>query len=163
MSRTLLLMRHAKAVDSASGRTDHQRALAEHGQHQARRVRAQLLEFGLQADYALCSTATRTQQTLAGLGLSCPVDYQPSVYLARPETILEEIQLVPAEVSVLIVIGHAPGVPSLAHELASRDSEPGALAEIASGFPTATLCQFEIEQPWAELASGRLLRTLISR
>lgn len=163
MSRTLLLMRHAKAVDFASGRTDHQRALAEHGQHQARWMGGQLQSSGLLPDFALCSTAVRTQQTLAGLGLACPVDYQPSVYQARAETILEEIQLVPEEVSVLIVVGHAPGIPSLAHELAAEDSEQAALTEISSRFPTATVCQFEVEQDWSELSSARLVRSIITR
>ncbi len=163
MSRTLLLMRHAKAVDSASGRTDHQRPLAEHGQHQARRVGAQLQSSGPPPDFALCSTAVRTQQTLAGLGLACPVDYQPSIYQARAETILEEIQRVPEEVSVLIVVGHAPGIPSLAHELAAEDSEPAAQAEISGGYPTATVCQFEVEQSWSELSSARLVRSIITR
>lgn len=163
MSRTLLLMRHAKAVDFASGRTDHQRALAEHGQHQARRVGTQLQESGPAPDFALCSTAMRTQQTLAGLGLSCPVDYQPSIYEARAETILEEIHLVPEGVSVLIVVGHAPGIPSLAHELADENSQTAALTDIAGGFPTATVCQFEVEQGWAELSSARLVRSMIAR
>lgn len=162
MSRTLLLMRHAKAVDFASGRTDHQRALAEHGQHQARRVGAQLQTSGPQPDFALCSTAVRTQQTLAGLGLVCPVDYQPSIYQARAETILEEIRLVPEQVSVLVVVGHAPGIPSLAHELADEDSAADALAEMASGFPTATVCEFEVVQNWSDLTSARLLRSIIT-
>lgn len=157
MRHTLVLLRHAQAVDYASGRTDHQRPLTDKGRTQAARVGRALGDRGVHVDSALCSSSTRTRETLDGTGLLCPAEYSDAIYNASSDTIVEEIRGVDESVGTLIVVGHAPGIPTLAHELAGDGSDQQAVAEIRDRFPTATCCVLETDDPWAELTQGRLV------
>lgn len=157
MSHTLLLLRHAKAADLASGRTDHQRPLTEWGEQQAIAVGQRLRSSGLTVDLALCSTARRTRETLAGLGLGdLPVELDDRVYEAGVDTLTELIQAVPEQVQTLLLIGHAPAVPALAADLAGPGSAPGAVIELNRRFPTATMARIELDREWAGSGAGRL-------
>ena len=72
-SRLLLLMRHGKAENS-SGQPDHERALAERGQSQARLVGEYLAAQNVEVSRVLVSDSTRTAQTWARIGgrRTCP-------------------------------------------------------------------------------------------
>src|ERR687893_520019 len=70
--RTVLLLRHAQTEDSRPGGRDIDRQLTADGEEQARAVGAYLADQLLTVDAVLCSSAVRTRQTLAGLGLPLP-------------------------------------------------------------------------------------------
>lgn len=155
MTHVLLLLRHAKAENFVPGRGDEDRPLTDEGREQARGVGEALA--GVQVDRVLCSPAVRTRQTLDELGLDCPVDLNEQLYNTGSDTILSELCQLGEDVVTVLVIGHAPGVPALANDLADDDSsDPGALATLRERFPTATFAQLEFGGSWAELRSARL-------
>lgn len=157
-TRRLHLLRHAKAEDFVPGASDHDRPLTERGRSQAARV----AETVTGTEHVLCSTARRTRETLAGLGLDLPADqveFTDALYNAAAESIAAEIAGVDDEVTELLVVGHSPGIPGLASDLAGPDSDPAAVAAIADRFPTATLATVEWDGPWASPAATRLVFT----
>ena len=117
-SRVLILMRHAEA-GHAGGYRDHDRPLTTHGSRDAvaagQWIRAQVSPV----DAVLCSTATRTRQTLEASGITAPVEYVGDLYGGGIDDIIEVISRAPADARTLLVIGHAPGIPATAYELAT--------------------------------------------
>ncbi|MDO5683850.1 MAG: histidine phosphatase family protein [Propionibacteriaceae bacterium] len=153
--RLLLLMRHADAVTFAPGLGDIDRPLSDEGVEQARRVGEYLTDQHLAPDAALCSAAVRTRQTAELLGLSCAIQHSTAIYNAGSDTIREVINGVADDVGVLLVVGHAPGVPTLAHALADEArSNADAFSAIRWGFPTATLIGIEIGGTWDDPEPG---------
>lgn len=155
--RTLLLLRHAKAADIAPGRPDEERSLSPYGLDQARGVGDYLRQLDRAVQHALCSSATRARQTLDALGLTCGSEISRDLYNAAADTILEEIRLFSPGIEVALVVGHAPGIPALTHDLAqSKRSAPKALATIEDRFPTSTLVRLEFQDDWSKLHTARL-------
>lgn len=161
--RTLLLMRHARAQEFAPGLSDAERPLTPAGTEQARAVGDYLRELTLDVDHVLCSSAVRTEQTCRELGLATRVTVSNSIYNAGSDTILQTVaETFDDDVHVGLVIGHAPGIPALAHVLADpATSDETALRSVEFQFPTATLVELTFTGAWndlqiAELRSVRL-------
>jgi phosphohistidine phosphatase len=152
----LLLMRHAQAVDGAGALGDHERPLTEYGIEQAEAAGEALRARGTEVDMVLCSDALRTRQTWAALGIDAECEPTREVYNAGSDTLLELIRLLDEEVGTAMIIGHSPGLPALAVDLAGPDSDVAARDTVNSHYPTATLTEFEIAGTWAELQIGRL-------
>src|SRR5262245_14700502 len=117
VDRTLVLLRHAKAVQH--DRADHARPLADRGRRDARAAGEWLATYlaahdaGL--DLVLCSTSARTRETwqyasAAGLDAG-DVWYDRRIYNAAAETLLEVVREAPETAGTVLLIGHAPGVP----------------------------------------------------
>ena len=70
--RTLLLLRHAKS-DYPAGVADHERPLAPRGKREAALAGDWLRANVPAVDAVLCSTATRTRETLARTRIDAPV------------------------------------------------------------------------------------------
>ena len=101
----------------------------------------------------LCSTATRTRETLARTGIEAPVSYVDRLYDATPGAVIEEINGVDADVETLLVIGHEPAMSSVALGLASPDdSNPTAAELISTKFPTSAIAVLRTAEPWDQLA-----------
>lgn len=161
---TLLLLRHAEAAAVAPGRHDTERPLTDDGLRQASAVGEALRIAGHEPDLVISSSALRTQQTAEALELDAPVQVERRVYNAGSDTILEVLHEVVDEPDTVLVVGHAPGIPALVHDLADPDtSEAAAVAAIDAGYPTATLCRLEFNGPWAELRTARLVRSVLAR
>lgn len=156
-TRTLLLMRHAQAEDFVPGRTDFERPLTTAGRAQARTAGEFLADRGIVIDQVLCSGALRTRQTLDELDLDCPAEFLQELYNASSDTIIDSIGEVDPEVTVLLVVGHAPGVPTLADDLADPDDSPDAdWQRLQHGFPTATVAALTLDCEWDELTASPL-------
>lgn len=145
--RALWLMRHAKAADAVPGGSDHDRGLTPRGRRDAAAlgVRLASLELGGLAlpGAVLCSTATRTTETAAGVagGLGVDVDRRRSLYYADPEGVLDEIRTAADDVASLMVVGHNPATHVLAVGLlAEDDPDRGRLDR----FPTCALAVFHL-------------------
>ncbi|WP_280234243.1 SixA phosphatase family protein [Nocardia cyriacigeorgica] len=152
MVRTLILMRHGKSA-YPDGVDDHERPLAPRGLREAGLAGQWLRETQPPIDAVRCSTATRTRETLAATGITAPVVYERGIYEASPQTLIELVQLSDEEVSTLLVIGHAPGMPWTAWELASnRDSAPA--TELSRKFPTSALAVLRFDRPWTQIDPG---------
>ena len=88
--RTLLLLRHAKS-DYPAGVADHDRPLAARGVREAALAGDWLRAHTPAVDAVLCSTATRTRETLARTRIEAPVSYVDRLYDATPGAVIEEI------------------------------------------------------------------------
>lgn len=164
--RTLWLLRHAEAVAIAPGRSDADRPLTAAGRARAAEVGEALRASGTTIDLIVCSPALRTRQTVAELGTAAPLVLASAIYNAGSDTIVEAVSEAAAERTALtgqapttiLVVGHAPGVPALVHDLADPErSSSDALSAIDHGYPPATLCRLEIEDPWDAVRGGRLV------
>lgn len=157
--RRLLLVRHAKTEQPTGGMTDHERALLPRGVADARAGGAWLVERHLVPHLVLCSTATRAQQTweqLAEGGRLRDVEVWTDrrIYNAYPEEILAVIQEAPEDRQILMVVGHAPGIPSLGWGLADEEaSDAAALATLGEGMPTGVGLELEVDGPWSDLGA----------
>ncbi|MCD0450605.1 histidine phosphatase family protein [Actinocorallia sp. API 0066] len=154
MNKRLLVLRHAKA-EAGFGLADHERPLAERGLRDTAEMGAHLRAEGLRPDLVLCSTALRTRQTLEGLGLDdVPVSFERGIYTGDGYDLLTLVQITPAEVGTLLLVGHNPAV----HELVIiTGNEP--VAE----FPTCALGVVELagwESHGGSLLSYRTPKTL---
>jgi phosphohistidine phosphatase len=156
--RTLLLLRHAKS-DYPTGVADHERPLAPRGEREAALAGDWLRTNAPAVDAVLCSTATRTRETLARTRVDAPADYLDRLYDATPGTVIEEINKVRPDVETLLVIGHEPTMSSLALGLASPDGSNNTAAErISTKFPTSAIAILRTGEPWDRLTlSGATL------
>lgn len=107
---------------------------------------------GLGIDLALVSSATRTRETFAALGLDVPAQFLDELYFGGTETLLSIIGKTGDDVESLLVVGHAPTIPGLVAELAQASDEQAAI-EAEGWYPTATFTSFTLDGPWADLAS----------
>ena len=89
--RTLVLLRHAKSA-YPDGVADHDRPLAPRGQREAGLAGDWLRSQSAAIDLVLCSTATRTRETLARTGIDAPVRYVDRLYDATVGIVIERDQ-----------------------------------------------------------------------
>ncbi|MBA4607761.1 histidine phosphatase family protein [Aeromicrobium sp. Marseille-Q0843] len=152
MSR-LLLMRHGKAA-FPDGVEDFERPLADRGRREAALAGEWIREHVGTVDVVLCSTSTRTRETLAATGLEAPARFLDEIYEGWTGSLLEAIQSVDDAASTVLLVGHAPGTPGLAARLAGEDSDPDALHTVRAGFPTSAIAVLDVAGPWAALEVG---------
>ncbi|MDA8319478.1 MAG: histidine phosphatase family protein [Actinomycetota bacterium] len=161
--RTLVLLRHAKSA-WPEGVPDHDRPLAGRGRRDAPAAGQWLRQAGHIPDLVLCSTAARARQTWqlaeAEIGARSPVTFEPEVYGATADILLNLIRRLPAAARTVVVVGHDPALPELALSLAGG---PGGQPPPAAGadadrmrvkFPTAAMAVLEIGGGWAEVGPG---------
>lgn len=114
--RTLILLRHAAAGNAPR---DHDRPLTQDGNRDAAAAGDWIREHVPSVDAVLCSTAVRTRQTLAATRIQAPAIFADELYGGDVDDILGQVALLPESAHTVLVVGHAPGIPSLAHELAT--------------------------------------------
>jgi phosphohistidine phosphatase len=156
--RTLLLLRHAKS-DYPQGVADHERPLAPRGEREAALAGDWLRTHAPEVDAVLCSTATRTRETLERTRIDAAVNYVDRLYDATPGAVIEEINSVESlfgsDVETLLVIGHEPAMSSVALGLATADGSNTTAAErISTKFPTSAIAVLRTGDPWDQLALG---------
>ncbi|ORV83649.1 SixA phosphatase family protein [Mycolicibacterium iranicum] len=154
--RTLLLLRHAKS-DYPDGVPDHDRPLAPRGIREAALVGDWIRANADGVNAVLCSTATRTRQTLERTGITAVVEFVDRIYDATPGVVIEEINGVQSrfgdEVSTLLVVGHEPVMSSLALGLADEESSNGTAAQqLSAKFPTSSIAVLRSTAPWDQWA-----------
>src|SRR5262245_19513006 len=112
--RTLILLRHAKAVRAHEAPDDKSRALTGRGRREAAEAGVAMAAAGLAPILALISTATRTRET-AAFGLHdfrLEQRFEDALYHAAPEGIWDAFAASDAE--SVVVVGHNPGIGELA-------------------------------------------------
>jgi phosphohistidine phosphatase len=159
--KTLVLVRHAKSAwpDDVA---DHDRPLAKRGRRDAPAVGRWLQEHAVLPQLALVSSARRAVET-ADL-ISAELEPAPrqiiadEAYGASPAELLELVRALPAESDVALLVGHNPGIESLAAKLTKRAGELGA-------FRTCAVAVFEFEGDWdsVEAGGGRLVTFAVPR
>lgn len=154
--RVLVLLRHAKS-DYPAAVADHDRPLAPRGEREAA-LAGQWLRSGAvdpPIDAVLCSTATRTRQTLERTGIDAPTQYLDRIYGATPGAIIDEINRVDDAVRSLLVVGHEPAMSQLALAISDADgSNPAAIERIMVKYPTSAMAVLRVPSSWSALELG---------
>lgn len=154
--RVLTLLRHAKSTWDDPVARDFDRPLNRRGRKAARRIGEEMRRLGLAFDAVVASPASRVKETLEeveqGYGGPLGAAYEQRLYLASLETLIEIVRGADDGAARLLLVGHNPGMESLAMALTSGT---GLRDEIAVKYPTGTLAEiaFPVSR-WAEVAAG---------
>jgi len=156
--KTLFLLRHAKSSWDDASLPDHDRPLSDRGRAAAPRIGAYMRGAGYLPDLVLCSTATRTRQTLdavlSELEVEPAIEFHEDLYLAAPSEMLDFVTSVPDTVEVMLLVGHNPGTGMLAAAL-SGDGLPERMDLMRAKFPTTGLAIIELSvDRWKDTIGG---------
>jgi phosphohistidine phosphatase len=152
MTRTLVLLRHAKAKNPP-GVGDIDRPLSARGHADAAAAGAWLAARHM-PDLVLCSPAKRTRQTWHGVAVALPaaesavVRYDRTVYEGGAADLLTVVRGIDDAVRTAMLIGHNPSLSRLAF-LLDPDSDID-----SDGLRTCGLSVHAIDGPWRVCAEG---------
>ena len=161
-SRRLLVVRHAKAA-YPDGVADFDRPLTERGERDAEAVGTWMVRERMVPDVVLVSTAERAARTWDRIrsaldGATPEVHTERRLYNADADTVLELLRELGGNAHTLAVVGHEPGLSTLARSLADADtSDPEELAGLGDRFPTAGVVVMRSRQQWADTPLGGLV------
>lgn len=167
--RTLLLLRHAKAVPPDGRTPDRNRALDSRGQQEAPKIAAYMALHRLVPDLALVSSAKRTRETWTltaqAFAAPPPASFDDRIYDAGPQTILELIQEQGAACPSLLLLGHNPTLHRVALGLVAA-GDLAAREQLHQSLPTGGLVTIEFAfNNWTQLhlQAGRLTHFVTPR
>ena len=143
IQRRITLIRHAKAEDDGVTQ-DHQRRLNPRGVADAAALGAWLKETGGLPELFVCSTATRTRETLAGFATNTPAILTDKAYLASAGELLALLQQTDDAVKHVALVAHNPGLHQLAATLAGSYAQPDDEEKLMLKFPTSACAIFTV-------------------
>lgn len=153
--RHIYLLRHAHAMPGSPGMADHDRPLSSRGHAECHALHQWIKDNPLILNHIFCSTATRTRETLTRIEegqADWPLpEYVARLYLASPGELLAQLQVLPSEVTGILIVGHNPGLQELALLLAASPSGR-AYEMLELGLSTSALVALTWEGSWSELA-----------
>jgi phosphohistidine phosphatase len=154
--KTLTLLRHAKSAWDDPVARDFDRPLNTRGRRAARTIGREMKAQGLAFDAIVASPAVRVMETLAdvaeGYGQALDAQFDKRIYLATTETLLELVQEADDRVHRLLLVGHNPGLETLAMLLTTGE---GLRAELAVKYPTATIAEIRLPvDHWRDVSQG---------
>jgi len=154
---TLSLFRHAKSAWDNPGLGDADRPLAPRGEKAAPLMGRYMAAEGLEPDIVLCSTAVRARQTLelavTEWRTSPEIRYEDGLYHAGPGEMLQAVRSVPEARVHAMLVGHNPGMHSLAVALSGGGSDSD-LESLNFKYPTAALAVIDFDGDWASVSAG---------
>ncbi|MBT8484979.1 MAG: histidine phosphatase family protein [Phycisphaerales bacterium] len=134
MTKTLLIMRHAKSSWADPDRDDHDRPLNGRGKRDAKTMGRWLVARGLAPDVILSSSARRARKTARRMtrhaSLSAPVHIDESLYHAGPAALRHAVAALPPPVTIALIVAHNPGIEDFLTDLTNAD-EPMPTGAIA--------------------------------
>lgn len=156
MKRSLLIMRHGKSDWNTGSLSDFERPLAKRGQKAVKRMGQWLMQQELTPDHIISSPANRAQQTAFGICQALKIsesiiNWEPRVYGAEIETLLEVLTACPSEKQRVMLIGHNPGLEMLVRFLAGDTYET---SHENNPMPTAALAFLDMQVSWESLDAG---------
>ncbi len=157
MSKTVLLLRHAKSSRDDPEMADFDRPLAPRGRRDAPRMGKWMEAAGIRPDLVLCSDARRARETWTALSGSLrwvgPVLFERGLYMASAKALCRRLQRLTGTVGSVLVIGHNPGIEEAAQVLCEGSGE--AFERLRGKFPTAALARLEVGiDDWGRLQPG---------
>ena len=124
MTKTLIIMRHAKSSWDDPGLADYDRPLNKRGLRDASRMAQWLSESELIPDQVIASAACRANQTASivtkELALETDIFETRDLYLSDYDAYLEQVSYLPNDVETVLVIGHNPTMESLVYLLSGE-------------------------------------------
>ena len=124
MTKTLIIMRHAKSSWDNPGLADYDRPLNKRGLRDASRMAQWLSESELIPDQVIASAACRANQTASivtnELALETEIFETRDLYLSDYDAYLEQVSYLPNNVETVLVIGHNPTMESLVYLLSGE-------------------------------------------
>lgn len=145
MSKTLIVMRHAKS-SWKHDLDDHDRPLNARGRAGASALGDWLRNVSALPDEILCSSAARTQETAQRLNLGTAISTIPALYLCSADEMLREIRR--ASGQVVLVVAHNPGIADFAERLGHSAPDHPRFLDYPSGATTVFSCGID---SWADL------------
>ncbi|MEM9475423.1 MAG: histidine phosphatase family protein [Pseudomonadota bacterium] len=164
MSRTLILMRHAKSSWSDASIDDFDRPLNNRGRKSSTALGAWLAARDLVPQEVLVSGARRTVETWQGIATHMPAQAlmrsEPALYLAAAETIVATLRQ--ATAPIVLLIGHNPGIGACAAQLVETAPEHEKFDQYPTG--ATTVMQFA-GADWRSVSArqGQLLEFVVPR
>ena len=153
--KRLYVLRHAKSSWDEPARSDHDRPLAPRGRKAAKAMARHLREQGVAPELVLCSTATRSRQTLERIEPALgrrTVQVERELYAASAAELLARLHAVADTVGSVMIICHYPGLQDLVLGLA-RPSD--ARREVEVKYPTAALATLDLDvERWRDVRAG---------
>lgn len=147
MTRTLILMRHAKSSWDSPALRDHDRPLNGRGRASASALGDWMRTKGLHPDEVRSSSSARTVETCERLGLAVAPHYTDALYHAGPGAILGQLRQ--ATGHTVLMLGHNPGIADFAQRLLRAPPDHPRFAD----YPTcATLVAIFDLTDWADVA-----------
>ncbi len=146
MSRTLILMRHAKSSWDDFMQPDHARPLNARGRTSAAAMGKWLKDNNYRPDELLCSTAERTRETYTRLGVTAAkARYEDTLYHASADVMVRVLQT--AQANTILMLGHNPGIAYFAEMLVKKPATHPRFSD----YPTCatTVFHFDIER-WSD-------------
>lgn len=157
--KTLYLMRHAKSDWAHKGLKDHERPLNERGRVAAPLMGRYFRKQNWQPDAILCSTATRTRQTLGLMtseaGFTPRPEFLDAIYHADPEDIIALLNDLLDDVESALVIGHNPTMQETALRLCTPSGSPDAYRQMMGKYSTGAVAAIELDSDWQTIRWGR--------
>jgi phosphohistidine phosphatase len=147
MSRTLILMRHAKSSWDDFMQPDHARPLNARGRTSAAAMGKWLKDNDYLPEELLCSTAERTRETYARLGITAATTrYEDALYHAGADVMLHVLQT--AEANTILMLGHNPGIAYFAEMLAQNQASDPRFSD----YPTCATTVFHFDlHSWSDV------------
>jgi phosphohistidine phosphatase len=146
--RRLVIIRHAKSAQPFDV-PDQQRPLADRGRREAPTIGRWLREHLDQLDLVICSPATRARETwqLAAAEMPDPprVVYEPRLYAASEEDLLDVVRQLPDEARAVALVAHNPGLEELV----------AVLTGVYRELKTSGVAVVSWSGPWADAQPGR--------
>jgi phosphohistidine phosphatase len=149
-SKTVLILRHGRALPIPPGGDDHDRALHPKGASDVVRVAEHLRARALRPDHILTSTARRASETATGVQrvLEVPthaLEEDRRIYLADAWELLAIMQEVDDAVTTLLVVGHNPTLSHIGSLLCGRDVHLETSGLLALTHPTPSWSRLALD------------------
>ena len=147
MSKTLYLLRHAKAEPRAAGQHDHNRELTGRGRREAAALGSRAAAGGELPELVIASTSARAVQTAALWAKAAGLPEQlvvrrDGIYLADAEAVLRLVHGLDEALQRVLLVGHNPTFSELATGLSGR----------FIALPTGAMAVLSIEGAWTDTA-----------
>ena len=155
--KSLTLLRHAKSGWDDPAARDFDRPLNPRGRRAARAVGEKMRSEGLAFDLVLASPARRVIETIEEVAETygpIDADYDERIYLAPPAVLLDIVHSADDRFGRLLMIGHNPGLESLALQL-TRKGDGKLRDALKAKYPTGTIAEISFDvKRWRDVAAG---------
>lgn len=151
MTKTLYLLRHARAADRLSGQKDIERELDSIGLQNSTRMGMNFSNKTLQFDMIISSPAERAKQTASLIAEQMKyntdkIHYNDEIYEASVRTLLQVVNRFKDEWNNVLLVGHNPSISYLAEYLTRSELGDMTTCGVAR-------IEFDLES-WAEVSEG---------